>query len=677
MQELQLYIQDQRVDLFDDEKVSLTQSIQNIKDISKVFTDFTKSFTIPASKNNNKIFKHYYNFSIENGFDGRRKVDANIELNYVPFKKGKVELMDVELRNNVPYFYRITFFGNTIALSDLLGDKTLSVLEDFNDIDLTYSSGSIRTGLGNLPSASDVIVPLITHTQRLIYDSTSSNHDTDNIADTGGSQNIHGVDWKQLKYALRVDRIIRAIEADFDITFSDDFFTSTNAPYYNLFMWLHRKKGAVATLGDINQSIMKGFTPTSLDVDTQTQMTNIYNLSVFGEEDNYNVATLTFSTASTTPYRYRIEYNGEKLEESDLVTGNQVVDVRALQGGVLKQGNYVILIASNNNLSFSSIKWDITYIDGVNVGDVIYDTGLYVYSSIFKFLIKEQIPEMKIIDFLTGLFKMFNLTAYVEDDIIVVKKLDDFYASGTSYDISKYVKNDKFTVAKSLPYGQIKFEYEDTGTILAEQYNKLSGKEWGSTYGFDVDKGDDDYDLNGDEYNVKIPFGHIMNERLVDQIDETLSSVQYGYYVDDNQDSYIGKPLLFYPIQIQSQDNISFVNTETSKSILFNYNIPSNSLSLDSSVSKVNIHFGNEGNEYASDEDFSDTLFEVYYKNYIKSVFNVKNRLTKVDAYLPLSILIKYTLADRFVINNNSYKINSITTDLTTGKSSLELLNDL
>ena len=39
---------------------------------------------------------------------------------------------------------------------------------------------------------------------------------------------------------------------------------------------------------------------------------------------------------------------------------------------------------------------------------------------------------MKIIDFLTGLFKLFNLTAFVENDVIQVKPLDDFYSNPTT-----------------------------------------------------------------------------------------------------------------------------------------------------------------------------------------------------------------------------------------------------
>ena len=118
MSKFQLYIADQRVELFDDENVSLTQTIQNIRDISKVFTDFTKPFTLPASDINNKIFKHYYRFNLVQGytFDARKKIDAKIELNSIPFRDGKIRLEGVNLVKGKPESYRITFFGNTVNL---------------------------------------------------------------------------------------------------------------------------------------------------------------------------------------------------------------------------------------------------------------------------------------------------------------------------------------------------------------------------------------------------------------------------------------------------------------------------------------------------------------------------------------------------------------------------------
>ena len=258
MQTIQLYIQGERIDLFKDESVSLTQSIQNAKDIGKVFTDFSKTFSIPATKKNNKIFKHYYNFDIINGFDARTKKPSTIELNNLPFKKGKMKLEGVDLQHNKPYAYRITFFGSTVELKDLLGEDKLQSLNELTDYNQTYSADGIKeifteTSIGN------ITVPLITHSQRLFYDTST---------DTAGSGNLHfeagtvkGVRYDELKFAIRLDAIIRAIEIKYNINFSDDFFNESNISYYNLFMWLHRKKGSVENLTGENQSLVNGFVP--------------------------------------------------------------------------------------------------------------------------------------------------------------------------------------------------------------------------------------------------------------------------------------------------------------------------------------------------------------------------------------------------------------------------------
>ena len=81
MQEVQLYINGERVELYQDESISITQTIQNVRDISKIFTDFTKQFNLPSSKTNNKIFKHYYDFNIGEGYDARIKKQSTLELN--------------------------------------------------------------------------------------------------------------------------------------------------------------------------------------------------------------------------------------------------------------------------------------------------------------------------------------------------------------------------------------------------------------------------------------------------------------------------------------------------------------------------------------------------------------------------------------------------------------------
>ena len=76
-----------------------------------------------------------------------------------------------------------------------------------------------------------------------------------------------------------------------------------------------------------------------------------------------------------------------------------------------------------------------------STGSDVFDTGSYVAPAAFEFNITSQIPDIKVIDFLTGLFKMFNLVAYLDNSgIVVVKTLDNFYTGGNNYDISSFYR---------------------------------------------------------------------------------------------------------------------------------------------------------------------------------------------------------------------------------------------
>ena len=671
MQNIELYIEGQRVDMFKDETVSITDTIQNIKDIGKIFTAFSRTFSLPATRINNKIFKHYYNFDIVGGFDARIKKNSNIELNSLPFKDGKIKLEGVDLKDNKPHTYRITFFGSTVTLKDLIGDDKLQSL-DLTDYDQEYSFTEVRSALTFDPNAVgvDVVVPLISHTKRLFYDSGSHTDDGEGnlYYDTGHTQDLHGVLWSDLKYAIRVDKIIQAIGVKYGLTFSNDFFNSSNEHYYNLFLWLHRKKGDVENLSGVNQSIVNGWTaPIGSPDATLTQMVSATTMRVTGDPTRYLGYSLTFTSTTTSNYKISLQKDGVEVYNTGTVTQGVTMNQNDFN---LEQGDYTAFVESDDDISFSEVEWDILY----NLATKNYPTGIYNHTSTFDFSISQQIPEMKTLDFLTGIFKTFNLTAYVDklNGNIIVKTLDDFYSDGGVYDITKYVDNSKGSVNIALPFREINFEHEDTKTFLASKHNQLFGKVWGKESYVGGEK------LDGGIYNIKTPFSQLKYERLVNVANGVNTTIQVGYFVDDNQESYFGKPLIFYPIrQLTNATPISFLTTPTAHVQQTIYNIPSNSVALSRSTSKKNINFYNELNEYSGGNDFTDTLFEMYYKNYITSVFNPKNRITKVSAYLPMKILLNYTLADRFILGDHQYKINSITTNFKNGKSEIELLNDL
>ena len=669
-----------RVDMFKDESVSITQSIQNVKDIAKVFTEFTKTFALPASKTNNKIFKHYYNFDITGGFDARTKKDATLELNNLPFKKGKIKLEGVDLQNRRPKSYRITFFGNTVTLKDLLGEDKLNSLTSLNSLNETYASSNIKAALQRDPASNDVVVPIITHSKRLYYDSGDNTPNTGNLFNhTGGGSHNHGLAYNELKYALRVNNIIRAIQSKYDINFSTDFFSTSNDAYYDLFMWLHRKKGVVSSGGQLDQStkLINGWSTASGGV---SEIINSSTLLIT-DANLVNNFTLSLTRTASTPYDISITRNGTEIyAESGITSTAKSIN---LYSYVQDDAEYSATLTYTSALSFTSIEFELTY----NLTSTeSYNTGSFSAPADFEFVITEQIPEIKVIDFLTGLFKMFNLTTFVEDNgTIYVDDLDSFYANkksiSTAYDISEFVDVNSSLVNASLPYREVSFSYEDTDTFLAATHNQLFNQEWAKTNYSQTD--DDGNIVDGGLYSVVAPFGHPKYERLVDLDTESQTDIQWGYSVDDNQESYIGKPILFYPVYTNPSEVISFIDTVTDgtygqhSSISGSVNMPSNSVSFSSGTSTANINFKLEKNEYTGDSSFTGTLFQNHYSTYITNVFNTKNRLTKVKAYLPLRILLNFTLADRFDINGKRYKINSIETNLATGESNIELLNEL
>ena len=691
MQKLQLYIGGERIDLFSDETVSMTQSIQNIKDIEKVFTEFTQPFTVPASSSNNKIFKHYYNFNIDDGFDARQKASASIELNFIPFKTGYIQLTGVELRKNSPYAYKITFFGKTINLKDVIGESELSSLTFPNSLNLEYNYTNIKSKMSS--GLQSIISPLITHTQRLSYD-TSEHATPGNLYYQNGSSS-NGVLWSDLKYAIRLYEIIQAIETTYpSIDFSTDFFSTTNPTFYNLYMWLHRKSGAVAPEEQTTTNWVQvnawsqantggtiiGRAGANIVVDTTLAFKGIIEgaLSITPEQ-------------ADVKYDIRILRNGqtffEKFNQEDVFTLSTF----------FSSGTYTIQLNSTETLEFTQGNIELTFTGDTNASPQVAFTNVLTNSNIVDslsselyFVIAEQIPEMKIIDFLTGLFKMFNLTAFVNSaGVIVVRTLDSYYAdrtnnsSGGNFDINGFLDITKSTVDVALPFKQINFKYKGTKTFLANQYGESNNIGWGELR-FTQDG--QDFDAPNKEYILEAPFEHMMFERLSNQNASPVvfgsTTIQYGFFVDSNQQPYFGEPLIFYGVNATAPPPtavtpIYLKSASSAGASQSAYIIPSNSLALASSTSTKNLNYSLEINEFSGASDFTGTLFEEEYKTYITDVFSTRRRITKVSAFMPLKVIYDLQMNDFITIGQQSYKINSITTDLTNGKSSLELLNNV
>jgi len=740
MQKIVLYIKDgdgvyRRVDMFDDETISLTSKIQDVRDIAKVFTDFSETFTVPASRENNKIFQHWYKYEIDNGFDARTRKDAIMEMDFSPFKRGKISLENVKLRDGKPFSYTVIFYGNIISLKDLLGDDELEDLPQLDDYTHDYSSSNVKTGLQSGLSSGKIIYPLISHTKRFYYDSAQSSPEYSGNLYYNTTQNNIGLAFDDLKPAIKCLTVIEAIEDKYtitngyssNITFTRDFFGTT--PFSNLFLWLSRNKGPIG--GDENQEETLsricgdwGYSSGDLGfaVDGDTWSFTVENLNASYE------ATLTVTTSggnTSIPFKMKaIDYvSGNTLAESTLQAGSS----RTLTFEVAQSFNPVNyqvkwIVESNTAISFTPqielTKYIIT--NGTISGqeDAIYNidgTGNSI-STVSEIIITQNVPKIKVIDFLTGLFKMFNLTAYYVDDVgdsdfgkIKVDTLDNFYAdrinnpSEGEWDITKFVDTSRTQIDRAFEYNEIDFSYQEPSTLLSinhqEQFNDIFGDEEVRPQGVD----------RGTVYEVELPFEHMKYERIIDDnktgtspysaVTEPvayITDILWGYsaageFTSDtdvtpdtgNYEPVLTKPLIFYGIQetgLSSGTGIKWISDVSINEITQYYRPSNTNEDGTSSVAPAyTINFDDEIDEWnlTNYGGTTNSLFKKFYATYINGIFNEKKRIYKLKAYLSTDILANYRLNDELVIQDKVYRINSISTNFNTEVSNLELLNKL
>ena len=737
MQKLILYIQPQltntnatqdfvRVDLMEEELISLTQVIQDVSDIDKLFTDYSRTFNLPASKTNNKIFKHWYNSDIQ-GFDANIFCEARIELNHLHFRFGKIQLNEVILKYNEPSMYKVTFFGNTVTFKNKINEDQLSDLvwlNNFNhDADATYVKDALENGkdftIDSVSYPNAIIYPLIAHSQSYIFDGTNNMDNGLNISTHSSHHQQRGVVPEDLKPAIPVKNIIKAIEEQYNITFKTSEFLDS-AAMNNLYFWLHRAKGRIT--GDLVVSL----DDSSFSCTSATANCTHFNGVSYPEVDFSN-GTYAFTqpvaigvqyhqgyffkvnitpASSTIPYSIEIV---DSLTDTIVASKNNITGADNHSIGYGDSYSNALDLNESKRL-FARVRSvdPITFAATIQIrhnykdnGDSSTGTGsgrferdfTANYSSVSSsivtsatIIITEQIPEIKIKDFLNGLFRAFNLTAYVDfNDEIVVRTLDNYYAGGDTFDITEYVKTDEHTVSEALPFSNVDLEYSEPKSILAQTFRSMNNRRYGElNYIGDSSK--------KNEYKITLPFEHMLFERLQDKTSGALTTVQVGSFLDDNLESSIGKPLLFYAIYQQNvSTSINFLEStrpETYAALcptgtnhsLDDYWIPSacNELGTASTPPTYNLNFGSEINTYTLTDygGNNNSLFQTYYTNYITRVFNKRTRIFKFSAILPLKVLLNLTLDDLIVVGTRAYTINKMSTKLQSGETNFELLNE-
>ena len=679
MQIVQLYVEGERVDMFQDESITISDSIANVKDISKIYTTYSRQFTLPASKTNNKIFKHYYNFDIsDNSFDARFRVSAYLNVNGIRYKDGKLRLSGVKLKDNKPESYSVVFFGNTITLKDKLGEDMLSDLvggsNGLNNYDHDYDNTTVRNSFRNSTPlfSGDIKYSFISHTRVFQYDGSTT------ITSTGGaSGNDRYVTYTDLKPSIRLKSVIDAISEKYSLDFSQYFWNT--AYFKNLYMWLHKEAGGM-TQAEGNR-LTSYFADTSVwtTSGTDQRITPGGYLQTFGTEQpnislrrRYIIEDFIV-TAPSVDYTLEIRDNGT-VRFRGSATGTNTFTVDEALGGT--QTHYLdftiisdsVFTPTNQQIKIREQYWNSLnqWADGTLV---TYNCASGAVTQTVS--VAEQMPEMKVYDFVINLFKMHLLTSSITtelngDETIEVLPLVDYYSTGTEHDITKYIDVKETQVERLLPYKEINFSYKGRKTALITAYDEAYPT---AKFG-DLNWNAGTEDMDGEKYSVELGFEHMYFERLRSS-GGALSNVQNGLFTNKDLEPVVGLPLIHCIVERNAGTDLNWNNPSIAPTVITTYNAPGNIDEFDNSI-----HWGAQLNEW--DEGQEDrSLYNRFYSDYISAIFQVSARKLTYKAYLPLGVLLSYKLKDRFRIGQHTFKIDSINTNLQTQESTLVLYNEL
>lgn len=637
----------QRVELFSDEKISINSSVQDVNDISKIFTDFSQSFTVPASNANNKIFKHWYENSIDAGFDARTRKSAYIELDTIPFRKGKIQLEKASIINGQIENYTITFFGSLISLKDAFGGKYLKDL-DYTNVNFTYSGADVVTRV-TTTTTNDVKFPLISSYRVWQYGTNGSV-----VTDWDISKNAHPIYHTDLFPALKLPALFDVIADNLGITFEGDFLSDER--FTRAYLWCKNANNFEIKVEALEVIFQSKYSTTDsyelFDLDTHTLTYEDEGGGAFIETQTFDITCSANGIASVF-YVYR---NGVKVYALTFTSSTTSQQFELL---IRSSGNYTFKVSAASSLSFTS-ELNFAISDGASViRDIqVIQSTTQTTNTILD--LANYMPEIKTEDFFAGVLKMFNLTCYSETaGIFKIEQLEDWYNAGTIRDITQHVITDNFDIERVNPYKMLNFTYEDSEALLNVGYKQNSPIPYGNlNYSLEND---------GEEYSVNLPFENMLFSKF------TGTNLQVSYALKTDYQQYIPKPVILYEYGELQTCSTYHINDGSTTAAKTNYIVFGQDNLVDSSVHTLN--WGLEISSFTGNTEVN-TLFNDYYDEYLNNIYSPKSRTFKLKAVLPISIISSLKLNDRLVIRDKRYIINSFTTDLTTGEVDFNLLTD-
>ena len=437
-------------DLYEDEDIPLTFSIDNFKNAAEQVHSYSKAFNLPGTKRNNQIFDNM--FEVTRYVDGRSiqfnplvRTQAVLKQNGILLFEGFLRMLDISEKEG-EISYNVNLYSEVIALADTLKDRKFNQL-DFSELDHEYDIDNIIdswTGvlplLNPLPVGTFAGTAGASTTAVLKYPFADWNHQF-TVDATSGNPVLPNLEsafrpFIQLKY------IINMIFNSTEFTYTSSFFNTSG--FERLYMDFNWGAGNSPVTFDLS---------TTLQSTAQALTTSFTNLNFL---DPGNIpASFGYSSGVFTAQQDGQIYNPTSYVYFESGVSSTTLDIQLLVNGVVSNawtanvfGSSIFVWNGLNNTTITlqtgetwSIQAKYTGGAGISMGVVVGNPALTVTTSADEFtnetILETLRGDLGQWEFFKGIMTMFNLVSMPNpdnpNDLIIEPYSDVFVNDGIGF----------------------------------------------------------------------------------------------------------------------------------------------------------------------------------------------------------------------------------------------------
>mgnify|MGYP003108889912 CR=1 FL=1 len=664
---LRLTIDGNEIELYENEPVNLSYQFSNLQDINSSSSSFSQTFRVPLTKKNQDYFGPVNEFGLIPNWDPKTKADAELTFNTMPVMRGFVQVKAIYVQKGKYADVELVFFGETANLSHDIGDAMLSNLDlssydhDLNATALvdswsgTLSGGVIKYGIPD----------------------KGQNWTSDTIWNSSNPLE-HG----DFTPYFRVSKLFEEIMNAAGYTYESTFFGSN---LDDLYITLYN--GALTPASNFVQGtnlMLVGLQSnlTGLNDTNYTSITAFSESTPFFDESNRFSNGTTFTAPYRAYYKFRIFVYGR-------MSGSNSVSMRLLKNGsteifkfidnmtdsefndstqaflspdiildendtvefqyFLNNSSQPLTLDGNGEISDLATWWQVPYISNVTSGNINV-TG--------------NLPEMKQIDFVSGLQKMFNLV-FIPDrnnsKKIYIEPFNDYMSLGSVknwtnlIDLSKDITIEPTTDLQSRVYEWTHSQGKDiVNDVVFKNASRVYGR-------YRVNDPENDFATGKKE--IKSPFA----PHVVSRIPGTGYLVHRMLIPTDQEDKSIKVPLprLAFWNGLVAGDLYYNNNTNTSTIEAENYPAFSQYSTLRASVGDEDLSYGQEPPFHTIEAFPLKSLYYHYWRPFVNQLYSSDARKLTAFFRLTKADIATFEFSDKIYLKDTYWRILSMSYDAT------------